>query len=179
MSSERLEQLRVSGDVPRHVAIIMDGNGRWARERGLPRHLGHREGMKAVREAIEGAIEAGVRVLTLFAFSTENWKRPPLEISALMSLLQAYARKEREELVRQGVEVQVLGDLSRVDSTTRAAVDTIGFSRLATRASNGGLASTASYDPTNSVHVATAQSAGSFRSACPHREMNAGSSMSS
>ena len=108
-----------------HVGIIMDGNGRWARARGLPRHLGHREGMKSVRETIEGAVEAGVEILTLFAFSTENWQRPPQEVSALMSLLQLYARKERHELKRKGVEVHVLGELDRVDPATRRAVDTI------------------------------------------------------
>ena len=125
MSEARLERLRLDGDVPHHVAVIMDGNGRWACERGLPRHLGHREGMKAVRETIEGAIEAGVGVLTLFAFSTENWRRPEQEVSALMGLLQLYARKERTELRRQGVEVHVLGDLDRVDGTTRSAIDSI------------------------------------------------------
>ena len=81
--------------------------------------------MKAVREAIEGAIEADVDILTLFAFSTENWKRPVHEVSALMSLLQLYARKERDELRRQGVEVHVLGDMERVDNATRNAVETI------------------------------------------------------
>lgn len=125
MPTEHLDRIRVSGDVPRHVAIIMDGNGRWARERGLPRHLGHREGMKAVREAIEASVEAGVEILTLFAFSTENWKRPQQEVSALMSLLQLYARKEKAELRRRGVAVHVLGDLDRIDAATRAAVDTI------------------------------------------------------
>jgi len=125
MPTEPLDQIRLSGDVPHHVAIIMDGNGRWARERGLPRHLGHREGMKAVREVIEGAVEAGVSILTLFAFSTENWKRPPQEVSALMGLLQLYARKEKAELRRRGVEVHVLGDLERVDPATRSAVETI------------------------------------------------------
>lgn len=125
MSSERLDRIRVGGDVPIHVAVIMDGNGRWARERGLPRHLGHREGMKSVRETIEGAVEVGVEILTLFAFSTENWKRPAREVSALMGLLQLYARKERDELRRQGVEVHVLGDLTRVDDATRSAVDEI------------------------------------------------------
>jgi len=124
-ADDLLERIRVSGDVPRHVAIIMDGNGRWARQRGLPRHLGHREGMKAVREVIEGAVDAGIRVLTLFAFSTENWQRPAQEVTALMALLQLYARKEREELRRQGVEVHVLGELDRVDDATRRAVDTI------------------------------------------------------
>jgi len=124
-ADDLLDRIRLSGDVPRHVAIIMDGNGRWARQRGLPRHLGHREGMKAVREVIEGAVDAGVGVLTLFAFSTENWQRPAQEVSALMTLLQVYARKERNELKRQGVEVHVLGELERVDAATRAAVDTI------------------------------------------------------
>jgi len=125
MASDLLDRIRVSGDVPRHVAIIMDGNGRWARQRGLPRQLGHREGMKSVREVIEGGVEAGVEILTLFAFSTENWNRPPQEVSALMGLLQLYARKERNELKRQGVEVHVLGELDRIDGATRKAVDTI------------------------------------------------------
>jgi len=125
MSSQRLGRIRSSGDVPRHVAVIMDGNGRWAQQRSLPRRLGHREGMKSVRETIEGAIEAGIEILTLFAFSTENWNRPQREVSALMSLLQLYARKERDELERQGVEVHVLGDLDRVDDRTRRAVETI------------------------------------------------------
>ena len=71
---------------PVHVAIIMDGNGRWAKARGLPRTIGHRRGVEAVREAIKGAIEQGVQYLTLFGFSSENWKRPPAEVSALMGL---------------------------------------------------------------------------------------------
>lgn len=125
MSSHHLARIHLSEDVPTHVAIIMDGNGRWAQERGLPRHLGHREGMKAVREAIEGALEAGVEILTLFAFSTENWNRPVQEEAALMGLLQLYVRKERHELRRQGVEVHVLGDLERVDDATRRAIETI------------------------------------------------------
>ena len=107
------------------MAIIMDGNGRWATQRGLPRHAGHREGMKSVREAVEGSIQAGVRILTLFAFSTENWNRPPREISALMGLLELYARKEREELRQQRVEVHVLGELERLGKATRRAVDGI------------------------------------------------------
>ncbi|MHB1192474.1 MAG: isoprenyl transferase [Longimicrobiales bacterium] len=124
-AADLLDRIRVSGDVPRHVAVIMDGNGRWARQRGLPRHLGHREGMKSVREVVEGSVDVGIQVLTLFAFSTENWRRPEQEVSALMSLLQLYARKERDELRRQGVEVHVLGELERVDQATRRAVDTI------------------------------------------------------
>lgn len=125
MSDDLLQQIRLSEDRPAHVAVIMDGNGRWAGERGLPRHLGHREGMNAVREAVEGAVAAGVEILTLYAFSTENWNRPVQEVTALMGLLQLYARKERAELRRMGVEVHVLGDLARVDGATRSAIDGI------------------------------------------------------
>jgi undecaprenyl diphosphate synthase len=125
MLNDSLSRLLNNGDVPSHVAIIMDGNGRWAQQRGLPRHAGHREGMKSVREAVEGSIQAGVGILTLFAFSTENWKRPPREISALMSLLELYARKEKADLVSQGVEVKVLGELDRLGTLTRRAVDGI------------------------------------------------------
>ena len=125
MASESLEKIRLSGDVPNHVAIIMDGNGRWAKQKGLPRQVGHREGMKSVRETIEGASEAGIKILTLFAFSTENWNRPLKEVASLMSLLRHYARKERDSLKRQGVEVHVLGEIERFDDRTREAVDLI------------------------------------------------------
>src|SRR5213083_3635966 len=114
MGDDLLSQIRLNGAAPRHVAIIMDGNGRWARERNLPRPFGHRAGMKAVREVVEGAIEAGVEVLTLFAFSDENWQRPPTEISALMSLLEEYIAKEADELRQQGVVVHVLGERARL-----------------------------------------------------------------
>jgi len=125
MADDPLAQIRLHGVVPRHVAIIMDGNGRWARERHLPRPLGHRAGMKAVREAVEGAIEAGVEVLTLFAFSEENWKRPVTEISALMDLLEEYIAKEIGELVVQGVKVSVLGERARLAAGGRAAVERV------------------------------------------------------
>jgi undecaprenyl diphosphate synthase len=125
MADDSLSQIRLHGAVPRHVAIIMDGNGRWARERHLPRPLGHRAGMKAVREAVEGAIEAGVEVLTLFAFSEENWKRPVTEISALMDLLEEYIAKEIAELVAQGVKVSVLGERARLTPGGRAAVERV------------------------------------------------------
>lgn len=125
MTETLLDRVRAGGPVPSHLAVIMDGNGRWAAERGLPRHLGHREGMTAVRETVEGCVEAGVDILTLFAFSTENWRRPAPEVSALMGLLQLYAMKERVELRRRGVEVHVLGDLARVDTPTRDAVASI------------------------------------------------------
>ncbi len=113
------------GPIPRHVAIIMDGNGRWARERRLPRPLGHRAGMKAVRETVEGALEAGVEVLTLFAFSEENWQRPLPEISALMDLLEEYVAREIAELREMGVGVHVLGDRSRLLPTAREAVERV------------------------------------------------------
>jgi undecaprenyl diphosphate synthase len=123
MADDLLAQIRVAGGVPRHVAIIMDGNGRWARDRSLPRPLGHRAGMRAVREVVEGAIEAGVEVLTLFAFSEENWQRPVTEISALMQLLEEYIARELAELRAQGVAVRILGDRERLAPGARAAVE--------------------------------------------------------
>lgn len=125
MTEDALRQLTVNGAVPAHIAIIMDGNGRWATERALPRPLGHRAGMKAVREVVEGALEAGVKVLTLFAFSQENWKRPPDEIQALMSLLEHYIAKELDELRKNGVAVSVIGEVARLGAPARAAVDRI------------------------------------------------------
>ena len=116
-----LARIRENGAIPRHVAIIMDGNGRWARERNLPRTLGHRSGMKSVREVVEGAIEVGIEVLSLFAFSQENWQRPVTEIQALMSLLEEYIAREADELAAQGVRVQVLGDLARLTPPAAAA----------------------------------------------------------
>jgi undecaprenyl diphosphate synthase len=125
MPDDLLAQIRLNGAVPRHVAVIMDGNGRWARERHLPRPLGHRAGMQAVREVVEGALAAGVEVLTLFAFSDENWQRPVTEISALMQLLEEYIAKEVAELQGQGVAVQVLGERTRLAPGARAAVERI------------------------------------------------------
>jgi undecaprenyl diphosphate synthase len=99
---------------PQHVAIIMDGNGRWAKSRGLPRVAGHRRGADAVRRVIRGAAELGVPVLTLFAFSTENWARPADEVSDLMGLLRHYLRHELEELGRNGAKLRVIGDRDRL-----------------------------------------------------------------
>ena len=124
-AADLLAKLRVHGAVPRHVAIIMDGNGRWARERMLPRPLGHRGGMKAVREVVEGAIEAGIEVLSLFAFSQENWQRPANEVSALMSLLEEYIQKEADELDEQGVQVRMLGELDRLTPPALKAVERV------------------------------------------------------
>jgi undecaprenyl diphosphate synthase len=124
-AADLLAQIRVHGAVPRHVAIIMDGNGRWARERLMPRPYGHRSGMRSVREVVEGAVEAGLEVLSLFAFSQENWQRPPTEITALMSLLEEYVAKEADELHARGVRVQALGALSRLTPQTSAAVERV------------------------------------------------------
>jgi undecaprenyl diphosphate synthase len=96
--------------VPEHVAIIMDGNGRWAKQRGLPRTMGHRKGVDAVRETVRAAGDAGVRYLTLFAFSSENWRRPETEVSDLLGLLKAFIRRDLSELHRQNVRVRVIGD---------------------------------------------------------------------
>lgn len=112
----------MTGHLPRHVAVIMDGNGRWAGQRNLPRRVGHWEGMKAVREAVEGALETGVGILTLYAFSTQNWSRPAEEIEALMGVLQSFAERERRNLAREGVRVRVLGEVERLDAPSRDAV---------------------------------------------------------
>ncbi len=124
-AADLLAQVRIHGAVPRHVAIIMDGNGRWARERLLPRPVGHRNGMKAVRAVVEGALEAGVEVLSLFAFSQENWQRPATEVSALMALLEEYVAREAAELEQQGVQVRFLGELDRLGAAQRRAVDEV------------------------------------------------------
>lgn len=100
--------------LPRHIAIIMDGNGRWAKKRGLPRIAGHRAGMESVRTVVEVCVELEIEVLTLYAFSTENWKRPEKEISALMSLLREYLRKEVSKLNEKGVRLQTIGRIHQL-----------------------------------------------------------------
>jgi len=105
---------------PRHVAIIMDGNGRWAKSRGFHRTLGHAHGTSRVKEIIREADRLGVDVLTLYAFSTENWGRPADEISALMELLKAYLLQERQELIDNNIKLQVLGDWTRFPEAVRA-----------------------------------------------------------
>src|SRR6202034_4497202 len=98
--------------VPRHIAIIMDGNGRWARDRGLPRIRGHEEGAESVRTVLRTCGEWGVQYLTLYAFSTENWKRPKAEVAALMKLLERFLKKETPELMQQNVRMQAIGRLT-------------------------------------------------------------------
>jgi undecaprenyl diphosphate synthase len=99
-----------SAVVPRHVAIIMDGNGRWAKQRGLPRVAGHRAGAEAVRRTLRAAVKHGVEVLTLYAFSSENWRRPEEEVSDLKGLLGYYLERELDELAREGVRLRLIGD---------------------------------------------------------------------
>jgi undecaprenyl diphosphate synthase len=107
---EGAARLEGGGSVPRHVAIIMDGNGRWAAQRGLPRVAGHRAGAEAVRKTLRAAGEAGVEVLTLYAFSSENWRRSEGEISDLKGLLGYYLERELDELERKGVRLKLIGD---------------------------------------------------------------------
>ncbi len=109
--------------VPRHVAIIMDGNGRWAKARGLPRSAGHRAGAEAARAALRAAGEAGVECLTLYAFSSENWRRPAAEISDLTALLRFYVKKELNDLHREGIRLVVLGDHNAFEADVARMVD--------------------------------------------------------
>lgn len=101
--------------VPRHVAVIMDGNGRWAKKRFMPRIAGHKQGLEAVRETVKSCIELGVEYLTLFAFSSENWRRPVEEVSMLMQLFMLALEREVAKLHQNGVRLKVIGDLSRFD----------------------------------------------------------------
>lgn len=109
--------------VPRHVAVIMDGNGRWAGSRGLPRIEGHRAGAKSVRRVVEECRRLGVRYLTLFSFSTENWQRSPEEVNALMKLFRRYLKSEVGTLNENGVRLRAIGDLARLPSGVREALD--------------------------------------------------------
>lgn len=101
--------------VPGHIAIIMDGNGRWATRRGLPRSIGHRQGAKALKRTVSAAGELGVKYLTLFGFSSENWNRPESEIKELMRLLRYYLHSETAELLKNNIRLQVIGDISAFD----------------------------------------------------------------
>ena len=109
-------------DLPRHVAITMDGNGRWARSRGLPRYAGHRAGVDAVRRTVEAAGDAGIEFMTLYAFSADNWKRPREEISGIMRLLDRYLQSETQRLVADGVRVTVVGRRDRLRPHTRGLI---------------------------------------------------------
>ncbi len=111
-----------SASLPRHVAIIMDGNGRWARRRLLPRIEGHRQGAKSVRRAIEFCGDMGIKILTLYAFSTENWQRPRSEVSGLMRLLSEFIDSELEELHENDIKLSTIGDLERIPAAMAAKI---------------------------------------------------------
>ena len=110
------------GDVPRHVAVIMDGNGRWAKRRRLPRFAGHKRGVEAVRAIVKSCAERGVGFLTLFAFSSENWRRPPDEVALLMQLFLGALENEVQKLHRNGIRLKLIGDQRRFDPTIRALI---------------------------------------------------------
>lgn len=125
----RLDQTRI----PRHVAIIMDGNGRWAKERGLDRSMGHQQGVVTVREITETASRLGVKYLTLYAFSTENWNRPAPEVAALMSLI--LTSLEEELFMKNNVRLRIIGDLSRIPDLVRSTI----FKTVERTADNDGM----------------------------------------
>lgn len=114
-----------SPHLPRHIAIIMDGNGRWAQARGLARWEGHSQGARAVRETVELARAQGIRYLTLYAFSVNNWKRPRLEVEALMRLLSHFAKREQADLIRQGIRVRVAGRLQDLPAGVRKSLQNL------------------------------------------------------
>ena len=116
----RQEALQRSGPIPRHVAIIMDGNGRWAQERGEARVVGHYEGVESVRDITEACAQLGVAYLTLYTFSVENWHRPRREVNALMKLLIRTIRRERKTLLKNNIRLQTIGDLTELPRSARA-----------------------------------------------------------
>ncbi len=113
---------RLPAHVPRHVAIIMDGNGRWARSRGLPRAEGHRQGTENLREILRASVEFGIEVLTLYAFSTENWKRPRTEVRVLMDTLELVIDRELRELDEQGVQIRHIGELEGIPASLQRKI---------------------------------------------------------
>ncbi len=135
LSTEELRARLDGASLPAHVAVIMDGNGRWAKQRRFARIRGHRAGIKAVREAVTACREVGVRYLTLYAFSLENWARPAAEVRALMNLLRDYLVGEREELVAKEIRLKAVGRLAALPEDVRAELDrtmalTEGFGKL-------------------------------------------------
>jgi undecaprenyl diphosphate synthase len=123
MVTARNPQPEKGQDGPRHVAIIMDGNGRWAQARGRPRLFGHHSGARRVREIVTACPDLGVKYLTIFAFSTENWKRTQSEVAGLMSLFRRYIMKEMQAFVKENVQVRFIGDRPRLDAKLRSLMD--------------------------------------------------------
>jgi undecaprenyl diphosphate synthase len=135
LAPEGAAELASGGKIPRHVAIIMDGNGRWAKKRGLPRIAGHKAGAESVRRAMQAAVNQGVEVLTLYAFSSENWRRSDEEIGDLTGLMRFYLERELASLHKEGVRIQLIGDYSRfgpdlVAKLEKAVAHTAGNQRL-------------------------------------------------
>lgn len=119
MAAPQPEEARL----PAHVAIIMDGNGRWAQSRGLPRTAGHKKGAEALRSLLVECQDMGIRYLTIYAFSSENWNRPQTEVSDLMQLLRFYLEKELRTLIKHGIRLKVIGDLSQVEPAIRKQIE--------------------------------------------------------
>ena len=117
-----LSKMNNPNNIPQHVAIIMDGNGRWAKARHLPKIAGHRAGAESVRQVVEAARQTGIKVLTLYTFSTENWKRPANEITALFSLLEQYLDKEEDEMNEKGIRFSVIGDIDGLPEPARSKI---------------------------------------------------------
>jgi undecaprenyl diphosphate synthase len=113
------KEILANGKIPNHVAIIMDGNGRWAKKKGKLRVFGHKNGVKSVRDVIEAAAEIGVKVLTLYAFSTENWNRPKQEVDTLMSLLSSSLKKEFNSLQKNDIKLRAIGDIKNLTKKTQ------------------------------------------------------------
>jgi undecaprenyl diphosphate synthase len=123
LDQQRIELIKQKGNIPRHVAIIMDGNGRWAKARDLSRIDGHKEGVRSVRVVVEAAGLLGIKAVTLYTFSTENWSRPRSEVSALMSLLLSTIRQEINELDQKNVRLMTIGDIRSLPAATRKGLE--------------------------------------------------------
>ena len=122
MDQARIDKIKQTGNLPKHVAIIMDGNGRWAKKRGLPRTAGHKEGIESVRAVIEAAGELDINAVTLYTFSSENWSRPKKEVSALMSLLLKTVKREVNELDEKNVRLMTIGNLDALPTAPRLGI---------------------------------------------------------
>ena len=161
----RQDQLKLSGDIPKHIAIIMDGNGRWAKERGLSRVFGHRQGVTSVRDVVEACGQLGVKILTLYTFSTENWKRPRTEIALLMKLLISSIRTETDKLMENDVKLIASGNLENLPAYVHAELSD---SIERTKSNKGlilnlALSYSGRWDILNAVHkIVLEQKAGKF-----------------
>ena len=120
---KKIEEVKKTGEIPRHIAIIMDGNGRWAKKKGLPRVAGHRKGIETVREIVEACANLGVEFLTLYTFSTENWKRPKNEVSTLMRLIVKSLKDETDELHKNNIRLTSIGNSKMLPAEVRAELE--------------------------------------------------------